>query len=339
MHASCPRLFDRETRCSSATSVSRLRSRRSIRGPRRSRSSPRRSFFPTLTRSSSVLAGRARNSTGHGATAWRSASRWARAPPCCSGPGSAASRSRASSLTSRPTFPPIRESRCCCRSTAGASRSISGRIRATGAGPCTRATTASRGPGFSRARCSPWWRGATRSTSREAGGVFRARRVCARAPVSISADGVRSDAALLRALLSALAARARRHGRRLARRGGELPPGALGGGAAETRRAADREGGTVERRGIPARAVLDDRARHLLADPRLRVRVLAPLDKYPLPRYLGAVALGRYLRLLLVASSGALLRIPLPLLVLASVGIVLAGLGWRRLQRAGLTEP
>src|SRR5207249_1857389 len=43
--------------------------------------------------------------------------------------------------------------------------------------------------------------------------------------------------------------------------------------------------------------------------------------------------------LLLVASSGALLRIPLPLLVLASVGIVLAGLGGRRLQRAGLTEP
>src|SRR2546422_1015115 len=104
----------------------------------------------------------------------------------------------------------------------------------------------------------------------EAGGVFRARRVCARAPVSISADGVRSDAALLRALLSARAARARRHGRRLARRGGELPPGGLGGGAAEARRAADREGGTVERRGIPARAVLDDRARHLLADPRLR---------------------------------------------------------------------
>src|SRR5438094_2828769 len=38
----------------------------------------------------------------------------------------------------------------------------------------------------------------------------------------------------------------------------------------KTRRAAGREGGTVERRGIPARAVLDDRARHLLADPRLR---------------------------------------------------------------------
>ena len=73
--------------------------------------------------------------------------------------------------------------------------------------------------------------------------------------------------------------------------------------------------------------------------PDSAVRVLAPLGKYPLPRYLGAVALGRYPRLLLVASSGALLRIPLPLLVLASVGIVLAGLGWRRLQRAGLTEP
>ena len=73
--------------------------------------------------------------------------------------------------------------------------------------------------------------------------------------------------------------------------------------------------------------------------PDSAVRVLAPLGKYPLPRYLGAVALGRYPRLLLVASSGALLRIPLPLLVLVSVGIVLAGLGWRRLQRAGLTEP
>src|SRR3989454_12838759 len=44
--------------------------------------------------------------------------------------------------------------------------------------------------------------------------------------------------------------------------------------------------------------------------PDSAVRVLAPLGKYPLP-----------------------------LLVLASVGIVLAGLGWRRLQRAGLTEP
>src|SRR2546428_13074977 len=31
MHASCPRLFDRETRCSSATSVSRLRSRHAAR--------------------------------------------------------------------------------------------------------------------------------------------------------------------------------------------------------------------------------------------------------------------------------------------------------------------
>src|SRR5437899_6095051 len=210
---------------------------------------------------------------------------------------------------------------------------------ATGAGPCTRATTASRGPGFSSARCSPWWRGATRSTSREAGGVFRARRVCARAPVAISADGVRSDAALLRALLSALAARARRHGRRLARRGGELPPGGLGGGAAETRRAG---AGKAARWSVAAflRAPFWTTVLVIFSPiPDSAVRVLAPLGKYPLPRYLGAVALGRYPRLLLVASSGALLRIPLPLLVLASVGIVLAGLGWRRLQRAGLTEP
>src|SRR3989442_13028004 len=48
--------------------------------------------------------------------------------------------------------------------------------------------------------------------------------------------------------------------------------------------------------------------------PDSAVRMLAPLGKYPLPRYLGAVGLGRYPRLLLVASSGALLRIPLPLL-------------------------
>jgi len=66
--------------------------------------------------------------------------------------------------------------------------------------------------------------------------------------------------------------------------------------------------------------------------PDSAVRILAPLGKYPLPRYLGAVALGRYPRLLLFACSGALLRIPLPLLVIASVVIVLAGLGWRRLQ-------
>src|SRR2546426_421243 len=94
--------------------------------------------------------------------------------------------------------------------------------------------------------------------------------------------------------------------------------------------------GTVERRGIPARAVLDDRARHLLADPRLR-RAHAGAA-----RQVSAAAVSRRRRpgplpaLLLVASSGALLRIPLPLLVLASVGIVLADRKSTRLNSSHL---
>ncbi|HEY6156317.1 MAG TPA: VTT domain-containing protein [Gemmatimonadales bacterium] len=67
--------------------------------------------------------------------------------------------------------------------------------------------------------------------------------------------------------------------------------------------------------------------------PDSAVRVLAPLGKYPLPLYLGAVALGRFPRLLLIAGSGALLTIPLPWLLIASGGIMLAGLAWR--QRSG----
>ena len=67
--------------------------------------------------------------------------------------------------------------------------------------------------------------------------------------------------------------------------------------------------------------------------PDSAVRILAPLGKYPLPMFLGAVALGRFPRLLLIAGSGALLRIPLLWLLLASGAIVLAGVGWRRLQR------
>ena len=67
--------------------------------------------------------------------------------------------------------------------------------------------------------------------------------------------------------------------------------------------------------------------------PDSAVRILAPLGKYPLPLYLGAVALGRFPRLLLIAGSGALFSIPLPWLLLASGGIVLAGLAWRRLRR------
>ena len=70
--------------------------------------------------------------------------------------------------------------------------------------------------------------------------------------------------------------------------------------------------------------------------PDSAVRILAPLGKYPLPLYLGAVALGRFPRLLLIAGSGALLAIPLPWLLVASAGIVLAGLAWRhRRSRCG----
>jgi membrane protein YqaA with SNARE-associated domain len=68
--------------------------------------------------------------------------------------------------------------------------------------------------------------------------------------------------------------------------------------------------------------------------PDTAVRILAPLGKYPLPRFLGAVALGRFPRLLIIAGSGALVRIPLSLLLLASGVIVVVGLVWRRLQRA-----
>src|SRR5437870_10696584 len=63
--------------------------------------------------------------------------------------------------------------------------------------------------------------------------------------------------------------------------------------------------------------------------PDSAVRILAPLGKYPLPLYLGAVALGRFPRLLLIAGTGALLSIPLPWLLVASGGVVLAGLAWR----------
>lgn len=63
--------------------------------------------------------------------------------------------------------------------------------------------------------------------------------------------------------------------------------------------------------------------------PDCAVRVLAPLGNYPLPRYLAAIAVGRFPRLLLIAGSGALIRVPMAWLFVASVVIVLAGLGWR----------
>jgi len=73
--------------------------------------------------------------------------------------------------------------------------------------------------------------------------------------------------------------------------------------------------------------------------PDSAVRVLAPLGKYPLPQFLGAVAVGRFPRLLLIAACGGLLHVPTPVLLVASIAIVGIGLGWRRLRRGGLTAP
>jgi len=58
--------------------------------------------------------------------------------------------------------------------------------------------------------------------------------------------------------------------------------------------------------------------------PDSAVRVLAPLARYPMPRFLGAVALGRFPRLLLIAGMGRL--VPLPTWVLVGGGVALVGL-------------
>ncbi len=54
------------------------------------------------------------------------------------------------------------------------------------------------------------------------------------------------------------------------------------------------------------------------------VRVLAPLARYPLPQFLGAVALGRFPRLLLIAGVGGL--VPVPTWALVGGGVALVGL-------------
>jgi hypothetical protein len=55
--------------------------------------------------------------------------------------------------------------------------------------------------------------------------------------------------------------------------------------------------------------------------PFLIVRVLMPLSGYPLARYAGAVAIGRFLRLLLIAMFGTVVAIPDEMLL----GLLLAG--------------
>jgi uncharacterized membrane protein YdjX (TVP38/TMEM64 family) len=58
--------------------------------------------------------------------------------------------------------------------------------------------------------------------------------------------------------------------------------------------------------------------------PDSTVRVLAPLARYPLPKFLGAVALGRFPRLFLIAGVGGL--VPIPTWALLGGGVALVGL-------------
>ena len=58
--------------------------------------------------------------------------------------------------------------------------------------------------------------------------------------------------------------------------------------------------------------------------PDSAVRLLAPLARYPLSKFLGAVALGRFPRLLLIAGVGGL--VPVPTWALLSGGVALVGL-------------
>jgi uncharacterized membrane protein YdjX (TVP38/TMEM64 family) len=54
-------------------------------------------------------------------------------------------------------------------------------------------------------------------------------------------------------------------------------------------------------------------------------RVLMPLSGYPLPRYVGAVALGRYPRIFVIASFGRAFEIPKEVLLVLLVGGAVAG--------------
>ena len=56
--------------------------------------------------------------------------------------------------------------------------------------------------------------------------------------------------------------------------------------------------------------------------PDSAVRILAPLSRYPLPKFLAAVAFGRFPRLLLIAGFGVLVHMPTWLLLLSTVALV-----------------
>ncbi len=71
--------------------------------------------------------------------------------------------------------------------------------------------------------------------------------------------------------------------------------------------------------------------------PDSTVRILAPLGRYPLPKFLAAVALGRFPRLLLIAGLGLLVPIPAWLLLGGGLVLVVVGLG-RPYAAAGLAR-
>ena len=68
--------------------------------------------------------------------------------------------------------------------------------------------------------------------------------------------------------------------------------------------------------------------------PDTAVRVLAPLARYPLPRFLSAVALGRFPRLLLIAGVGGLIAVPTWALLSGGVALVGLAVGRRRMASA-----
>lgn len=56
--------------------------------------------------------------------------------------------------------------------------------------------------------------------------------------------------------------------------------------------------------------------------PDSAVRILAPLGAYPLPKFLAAIALGRWPRLFLIAGFGLLVRVPVWLLLAGGIALV-----------------
>lgn len=66
--------------------------------------------------------------------------------------------------------------------------------------------------------------------------------------------------------------------------------------------------------------------------PDSAVRILAPLGRYPLPRFLAAVALGRFPRLLIISGFGTL--VPIPTWLLLGSGLILVAMAVVRLHPA-----